>query len=83
MAKTRTDRLSHETVAARIDHMLPVFESLIAETNRLVDQYIEEVAAPRCPGVPPAVVRQLEIDNRIGGALNYPEVLRFLRRARV
>ena len=67
------------TIADRITKLLAMHERLNAESNSIIDQYVEEVAAPRCPGVPKGVVRALEIDQRVGGMLNYPEALRFLR----
>ena len=73
----------HETVAQRIARMLPMYEALNAETNRLIDQYIDEVAAPRCPGIPRGVLRGLEINNCVGTAMNHVEALRFLLRVRV
>jgi hypothetical protein len=74
---------NHETVADRIAYLLPIYEKLNAATNQLVDQYVEDVAAPRCPGVPRAVIRALEVDNRVGCTMNYLEALRFLMRVRV
>jgi len=83
MAKAKTRQPPPETVADRINHMLPAFEMLIAETNRLIDQYVDEIEAPRCPGVPKAILRALTVEKRAGTMLNYAEALRFLRHARV
>ena len=77
------ERMATKTVAERIEQMLPLYEALCAETNALIDEYVEEVAAPRCPGVPREVVRALTVDRRVGTALNFAEALRFLRHARV
>jgi len=78
----KAKRPAVETVADRIERMLPIYERLNAEADRLIDQYIADVIAPGCPGVPRAVLRGLQIDNRFSHALNYPEVLRYLRQAR-
>jgi hypothetical protein len=77
------ERMATKTVAERIEQMLPLYEALCAETNALIDEYVDEIAAPRCPGVPRAVVRALEVDQRVGTALNFAEALRFLRHVRV
>jgi hypothetical protein len=76
------ERMATKTIAERIEQMLPLYEALNAETNMLIDEYVAAVAAPRCPGVPPAVLRALEVDQRVGTALNFAEALRFLRHAR-
>jgi hypothetical protein len=76
------ERMATKTVAERIEQMLPLYEAMNAETNMLIDEYIDEVAAPRCPGVPKGVIRALEVEKRVGTALNFAEALRFLRHAR-
>lgn len=73
----------HTTIARRIEEMLSLYEALNDEATRWLISTIEEIAAPRCPGIPKGVVRMLEIDNRFAGTLNYPEILRYLRQARV
>jgi hypothetical protein len=81
MAKVKSQP-KPETVADRIARMLPIYEALNAETNRLIDQYIDEVAAPRCPGIPRAVLRGLEINNCVGSTMNHVEALKFLLRVK-
>jgi hypothetical protein len=76
------ERMATKTIAERLEQMLPLYEAMNAEVNMLIDEYVDEVVAPRCPGVPRGVLRALEVDQRVGTALNFAEALRFLRHAR-
>jgi hypothetical protein len=69
-------------VAERIDELLKIYERLNIESNLLIDSYVDEVVAPRTPGVPKGVLRNLEFGNRFPPAANYVEILRYLRHAR-
>jgi hypothetical protein len=78
----REQHMATKTIAERIEQMLPLLEALQAETNLLVDEYVASVLTRRCPGVPRAVLRALEVDQRVGQTLNFAEALRFLRHAK-
>jgi hypothetical protein len=71
------------SISRRIELMLNLYEALNAETSALLDLYVEEVEAPRCPGVPQEILRAQTVERRAGQTLNFAEVLRFLRHARV
>ena len=75
--------LAAKTISQRIGWMLNMYEALNAETNALLDLYVEEVEAPRAPGVPREILRVQTVERRAGRTLNFAEVLRFLRHARV
>jgi hypothetical protein len=73
---------SRETVVAhRIEELLAAYEALNGEANALIDTFVDAVVRPRCPGIPLALLRELEITNRAGFALNIPEALRLMRQA--
>jgi hypothetical protein len=63
------ERMATKTIAERLEQMLPLYEAMNAEVNMLIDEYVDEVVAPRCPGVPRGVLRALEVDQRVGTAL--------------
>lgn len=70
-----------KTTAERIEALLSIYERVNAETNRLIDSYVDQVLVHKCPGVPRGVLRALEFDNRFGHTLNYTAVLGYLQHA--
>jgi hypothetical protein len=77
------ERMATKTIAERLEQMLPLYEAMNAEVNMLIDEYVDEIEVPRCPGVPRAALRALTVEKRVGTALNFAEALRFLQHVRV
>ena len=81
MKTKRVSKGAVKTTAERIEALLSIYERVNAETNRLIERYVDEVLVPRTPGIPRAVLRGLEFDNRFSHGLNYAEALRYLQHA--
>jgi hypothetical protein len=66
----------------RLDAIIKGLEDLNAQANDLIDAYCAVVSA-RTPGIPFAVLRNCEINNRVGSTVNLVEALRLVRKSMV
>ena len=67
-----------KTTAEKIDERIASHEQLNCEAHEMIDLYIDERRL-KCPGIPIASMKQMEITNRAGCSLNVPQALRILK----